>query len=112
MQKVLIVIDNFPPSSVVSSLRFYKLMKHIGKYDWEPFILTRKVPIDEDRYDDNLLKGLPKNIQIVRIRRIDLKGYVKRLMGFAWFFNFDGGFFSNPPKSTLLTISRFFILCF
>ena len=67
MKKVLIMIDAFPPSSVVYSLRFYKLMKHIGKYDWEPFILTQKSPIDGDRYDDALLKSLPEDITIFRI---------------------------------------------
>lgn len=84
-------------------------MRHINKCGWEPFILTRKVSSDEERYDDNLLKGLPKNIQIVRIRCIDLKKYAKCLMGFACFFHFDGQFFSNLPKSMLLTISSIFI---
>lgn len=109
MKKVLIVIYKFPPSSAVYSLRFYKLMRHIGKYDWEPFILTGKEPIADDRYDGNLLKDLPKNIQIVRIKCVDLKEYTKRLMGFAWFFNSSGSFFSDPPRSILLAISRFFI---
>ena len=109
MKKVLIVINSFPPSSEVSSLRFYKLMRHISKYDWEPFILTRKVPLERGRYDDKLLKGLPHNIQIVRIKCFDLKEHAKRLMSFAWFFNFSGSFFSDPPKSMLLTLSRFFI---
>jgi len=84
-------------------------MRYIGKYDWEPYVLTRKVSSDEDRYDENLLKDLPDNIQIVRIRHIDLKRHVKRLMGFAGLLNFEGSFFSHPPKSMLFTISRFFI---
>ena len=109
MKKFLLVIYSFPPSSHVHSLRFYKLMRHINKCGWEPFILTRKVSSDEERYDDNLLKGLPENTQIVRISCIDLKKYAKCLMGFAWFFHFDGEFFSNPPKSMLLTISSIFI---
>ena len=101
MRKCLIIAYDFPPSSTVSSLRVHKFIKHIGKYGWEPYILTRRVSSDEYRYDNDLLNDLPKNVNILRIRPVDLMRLLNKLGRFAFFLQYKRGWFSNIPKSIL-----------
>jgi len=78
----------------------------MNECDWDPHILTRKVPINERRYDTNLFKYLPQNIKIKQFKAIDLiilPQYIRRV---ANFFSFDDRFFSDFPKSMFLTISN------
>ena len=109
MRKCLIIAYDFPPSSTVSSLRVHKFIKHIGKYGWEPYILTRRVSSDEYRYDNDLLNDLPKNVNILRIRPVDLMRLLNKLGRFAFFFQYKRGWFSNIPKSILLSTCNLLI---
>ena len=109
MRKCLIIAYDFPPSSTVSSLRVHKFIKHIGKYGWEPYILTRRVSSDEYRYDDDLLNDMPKKIKILRIRPVDLMRLLNKLRRLAFFFQYKRGWFSNIPKSILLSTSNLLI---
>ena len=83
MKKVLIIIRNFPPSSIVDSLRFYKFVRNFAENDWQAIILTRMVYPEEDRYDEEIMKSMPKGIKIFRIKLMDLMTAINQLRKFG-----------------------------
>lgn len=44
MKKVLIISFRFPPSTAMGAQRPYKLAKYFPKFEWEPIVLTAKLP--------------------------------------------------------------------
>ncbi len=104
VKNVLLIVNSFPPTSSVDSLRWCKFVKYMAENGWQPSVLTRRVSSDEHWYDNDLLNDLPENMKIIRIRAIDLMDLHDRLRRYAWFFKYEGRWFSNCPKSFLLRI--------
>lgn len=80
MKKVLIVASEFPPRNVGNMLRTVKLVKHLPKLGWKPYILT--VSTDSIvRFDYSLMKEIPTSTNVIRAFYPNLFKYLdKRLI--------------------------------
>lgn len=64
-KRVLVVTYYWPPSGGVAVQRWLKFVKYLRDFGWEPIVYTPENP--ESFYDDHsLLKGIPKNIEVIK----------------------------------------------
>src|SRR5438067_915683 len=71
MKRVLIISYFFPPTSNMGSHRMLRFVRHLRECEWEPVVLTGKLP-GWAHVDDTLLDRLPKDLEVHRVGNIDL----------------------------------------
>ncbi|MEJ7610053.1 MAG: hypothetical protein WKF88_02625 [Ferruginibacter sp.] len=68
MKKILILYPHFPPSNLAGVHRPRLFAQHLPAFGWEPVILT----VHEDHYeepaDPNLVKLLPKDLRVEKVK--------------------------------------------
>jgi len=82
MRKVLMIANQFPPMGGSGVQRSVKFVKHLGKFGYEPVVLTRK---EEGMLlkDHTLLADIPEGTEIIRTKPYDFTEWksVFRLFG-------------------------------
>ena len=71
MKKVIMLATYFPPAGGVSTFRITKFVKYLGRFNWEPIVLTVKAEhyIESNFVIDNsLLKDIPSDLKIYRTK--------------------------------------------
>ena len=71
MKRVLIVSYFFPPSTNMGSHRMLRFVRHLRQFGWEPVVLTTDFK-GGTLVDEQLLAHVPKDIEVHRIRGVDL----------------------------------------
>lgn len=76
MKRALIIAYSFPPAGGSGVQRTSKFVKYLSSFGWKPVVLTRD---DKDMplRDDSLLKDIPEDTKIIRLKSWDftsLKG--------------------------------------
>ena len=65
MKKVLVISYFFPPLGGVGVQRTLKFVKYLLQMGWKPIVLSVKNP-DYHLFDPNLLKEIPKEVEVIR----------------------------------------------
>ena len=68
MRKILIIYPHFPPSNLVGIHRIRLFANHLPSLGWEPIILTVHEDYYEENQDHNLVKLLPQNLRIEKVK--------------------------------------------
>lgn len=68
MKKILIISPHFPPSNLAAVHRSRLFAQHLPAFGWEPIILTVDEKYYEEKLDDNLVKLLPQQLRIERVK--------------------------------------------
>jgi len=79
LKKILIISPHFPPSNLASVHRPRLFANHLKTFGWEPVILTVHEDYYEETPDWNLVKLLPANLRIEKVRAF--KNTRPRLIG-------------------------------
>lgn len=66
MKRVVIVAPQFPPCNLTASHRCRYFAEHLHKFGWQPIILTLKPKYYEGDIENDLLKLLPDELNIIR----------------------------------------------
>ena len=72
MKKILILYPHFPPSNLAGVHRPRLFAQHLPSFGWEPTILTVYEDYYEEAPDLNLVKLLPKNLRIEKVKAFKL----------------------------------------
>ncbi|RYD76632.1 MAG: hypothetical protein EOP53_14360 [Sphingobacteriales bacterium] len=67
MKKILIIYPHFPPSNLAGVHRPRLFAQHLPSFGWNPTILTVHQDYYEEAPDWNLVKLLPKDLQIEKV---------------------------------------------
>ncbi len=68
MKKILILYPHFPPSNLAGVHRPRLFAQHLPAFGWEPTILTVHEDYYEELPDKNLVKLLPSNLKIEKVK--------------------------------------------
>lgn len=68
LKKILIIYPHFPPSNLAGVHRPRLFVQHLPAYGWEPVILTVHEKYYEEELDWNLVKLLPANLRIEKVK--------------------------------------------
>ncbi len=68
MKKILILYPHFPPSNLAGVHRPRLFAQHLPAFGWEPTILTVHEDYYEEAPDWNLVKLLPKDLRIEKVK--------------------------------------------
>src|SRR5882724_11401070 len=68
MKKILIIAPYFPPSNMAGVHRTRLFAQHLPSFEWQPTILTIKEKYYEEPLDLNLLRLLPEDLHIEKVR--------------------------------------------
>ncbi|HRD59258.1 MAG TPA: hypothetical protein PK504_14515, partial [Ferruginibacter sp.] len=68
MKKILILYPHFPPSNLAGVHRPRLFAQHLPAFNWEPTILTVHEKYYEEAPDWNLVKLLPQNLRIEKVK--------------------------------------------
>ena len=71
--KILIIAPHFPPSNLAAVHRTRLFAMHLPSMGWEPIVLTVHHKYYEEKLDWNLVKLLPKELKIERVRALPVK---------------------------------------
>jgi glycosyltransferase involved in cell wall biosynthesis len=63
--KVLLVAYHWPPANSAGAHRPLRFARHLRQFGWEPAVLAAE-PIRYERYDPDLLRQAPEEIEVVR----------------------------------------------
>ena len=74
MKKVLIITSHFPPSNLAGVHRSRLFAQHLPSFGWEPIILTVHENYYEEKPDPNLVKLLPPDLKIEKVKAFKRKG--------------------------------------
>ena len=80
MNKVLFITYYWPPSGKASLHWPLKIMKHLPKYGWQPFVLT----VEEDTFsqqDETLLKDISPELKVIRTKSYEPFNIYKKFVG-------------------------------
>lgn len=80
MKKLLILYPHFPPSNLAGVHRPRLFAQHLPAFGWEPTILTVHEDFYEEEPDYNLVKLLPANLRVEKVKAFKVGGKV-RLIG-------------------------------
>lgn len=72
MKKILILYPHFPPSNLAGVHRPRLFAQHLPAFGWEPVILTVHEDYYEEAPDWNLVKLLPQNLRIEKVKAFKL----------------------------------------
>ncbi len=78
-KKILILYPHFPPSNLAGVHRPRLFAQHLPSFGWEPVILTVHEDFYEEEPDWNLVKLLPQNLRIEKVKAF--KNTKPRLIG-------------------------------
>lgn len=67
LKKILIISPHFPPSNLAAVHRSRLFAQHLPSFGWQPIILMVHEKFYEEDLDENLIKLLPKNLQIEKV---------------------------------------------
>ncbi len=73
MKKILIISPHFPPSNLAAVHRSRLFAMHLPKFGWEPIVLTVHEKYYEEELDWNLVKLLPENLRIEKVKALPTK---------------------------------------
>ncbi len=79
-KKVLIITYYWPPAGGPGVQRVLKFAKYLPEFGWDPIILT----VDNGDYhatDGSLLKDVPKNIKVYKVKSFSVLDLYKKLKG-------------------------------
>lgn len=79
MKKVLIIYPHFPPSNLAGVHRPRLFANHLNEFGWDPVILTVHETYYEEMPDWNLVKLLPKDLRIEKVKAFKITN--PRLIG-------------------------------
>lgn len=68
MKKILILYPHFPPSNLAGVHRPRLFAQHLPSFGWEPTMLTVHEDFYEEKLDHNLVKLLPTDLRIVKVK--------------------------------------------
>ena len=68
LKKILILYPHFPPSNLAGVHRPRLFAQHLPSFGWEPIILTVDEKYYEEEPDYNLVKLLPKDLRIEKVK--------------------------------------------
>lgn len=68
MKKILIIYPHFPPSNLAGVHRPRLFAQYLPSFGWEPIILTVDKQFYEEPLDYNLVKLLPPNLRIEKVK--------------------------------------------
>src|SRR5580765_6495457 len=71
-KKILLIYYEFPPIIGSSTPRIIRLIKYLGNFGWEPYVLTAK-PKRKDLQNMNVVDENPKSIAVARANAPDLR---------------------------------------
>ncbi len=72
MKKILILYPHFPPSNLAGVHRPRLFAQQLSSFGWEPTILTVHEDYYEEALDWNLVKLLPKDLRIEKVKALKL----------------------------------------
>lgn len=73
LKKIIIISPHFPPSNLAAVHRSRFFAMHLPKFGWEPIILTVHEKYYEEELDWNLVKLLPKELRIEKVKALPTK---------------------------------------
>ena len=73
MRKALIVAPEFPPSNTAASHRSRLIASHLGRFGWEPTVLTVREEAIEGPLDEGLRSLVPAGLRVLRTAAIPVK---------------------------------------
>src|SRR6202012_5893692 len=68
MKRILIISPHFPPSNLAAVHRSRLFAQHLPSYGWKPIVLMVDEKDYEEQLDWNLVKLLPTNLRIEKVR--------------------------------------------
>lgn len=71
MKSVLMIAYAFPPWGSAGVYRPLRFVRHLSKLGWSPTVLSAE-PYAYERYDPDLLRFVPDDTEIIRVRLSDL----------------------------------------
>ncbi len=80
-QRVLMIAHEFYPCSAIGCHRSGKFCKYLGRYGWEPVVLTARQQYAHGRLDASLLRQLPDDLHVKRTFYPDLEGVRNAIRG-------------------------------
>jgi len=66
MPRILLISNDFPPSTPAGALRLFRFARHLPSLGWEVTVATADV-LFPPRRDDSLLALLPREVRVVRL---------------------------------------------
>lgn len=72
MKKILIITPHFPPSNLAGIHRSRLFAQHLPSFGWKPVILTVHEKFYEEKHDWNLVKLLPEDLQIEKVKAFNI----------------------------------------
>lgn len=73
LKKIIIISPHFPPSNLAAVHRSRFFAMHLLKFGWEPIILTVHEKYYEEELDWNLVKLVPKDLRIEKVKALPTK---------------------------------------
>ncbi len=80
MKKVLVITYYWPPAGGAGVQRTLKFTKYLPEYGWKPYVLTVENP-DAPVYDEELLKEIHPETEIIKTNALDPFGAYKKFTG-------------------------------
>ncbi len=80
MKKVLFITYYWPPSGKASLQWPLKIIKHLPKFEWQPFVLT----VEDDTFSDEditFLNQVPENLKVIRTKAFEPFNVYKKFTG-------------------------------
>lgn len=72
MKKILVLYPHFPPSNLAGVHRPRLFAQHLPSFGWEPIMLTVNEKYYEETPDWNLVKLLPANLRIEKVKALPI----------------------------------------
>lgn len=72
IKKILIISPHFPPSNLAAIHRSRLFAQHLPEFGWDPTILMVDEKYYEEQLDLNLVKLLPKDLKIVKVKAFSI----------------------------------------
>jgi hypothetical protein len=70
MKSVVMIAYNFPPEGNAGAYRPLRFVRHLAALGWQPTVVTFDAA-NYERYDASLLKQIPDDIKVIRVRNRD-----------------------------------------
>jgi hypothetical protein len=71
LKRVLIVSPHFPPNNMADVHRVRQSLPHYGEFGWEPVVLAVDPDFVEANRDELLLRTVPDDVEVLRVRALD-----------------------------------------
>lgn len=71
MKKILIISPNFPPVNAADMHRVRQSLPYLKAMGWEPTVVATDPDFVEMGLDHNLLKTIPSDVEVIRLKALD-----------------------------------------